>query len=176
MPAPMPERPEASLTVDIVSRHARWEGIGVSEATLVGAARAAFAVDHRDARASEVALVLVGDEEMRTLNRDWRGKNGATNVLSFPADDTMMLRDDGPVLLGDVVLALETIEREAREMDVTLADHAQHLVVHGILHLLGLDHATDEEAETMEALESRVMLGLGLADPYARDRAAESAR
>ena len=116
----------------------------------------------------EISLVFTDDAEQRVLNRDWRGKDRPTNVLSFPNMD-----DDGPAvpglprLLGDVVLARETVAREAGEQGKTLADHTTHLLVHGTLHLLGYDHETAADAAEMEALERDVLKGLGVADPYA---------
>lgn len=120
----------------------------------------------------EISLVFTDDAEQRVLNRDWRGKDRSTNVLSFPNMD-----DDGPAvpglprLLGDVVLARETVTREAREQGKTLTDHTTHLLVHGTLHLLGYDHEAAEEAAEMEALERVVLERLGVADPYAEPSA-----
>lgn len=121
----------------------------------------------RDPAASghdELSLVLTDDARQQELNREWRGRDKPTNVLSFP-DGTEM--PDGTRLLGDVVLALETCRREAREQNKSLADHAAHLVVHGVLHLLGHDHEVPEEAEAMERLEVQLLAGMGIADPYA---------
>jgi probable rRNA maturation factor len=101
---------------------------------------------------------------MRALNRAWRGKDASTNVLSFPAG--AMAHGEEPCPLGDVVLAAETVQREAEGQAIPLADHAAHLVVHGMLHLLGFDHERDEEADAMEALETKVLSRLGIADPY----------
>jgi probable rRNA maturation factor len=99
---------------------------------------------------------------MRDLNRLWRGKDAPTNVLSFPADAD---RDRG--FLGDIVLAYETAYREAKERGISLADHASHLVVHGMLHLLGFDHDGDADAERMERVEGSALASIGVADPYA---------
>ena len=115
----------------------------------------------------ELAIVLSDDRHMRALNRDWRGKDAPTNVLAFPANGEA---PGGPRLLGDVVLALETCAREAKAQGKTLAAHATHLVVHGVLHLVGHDHERDAAATRMEAIERRVLAGLGLADPYAPRR------
>ena len=119
----------------------------------------------------EVSVRLTSDEEVRTLNRQYRGQDRPTNVLSFPmiqADliDTITNTDDGEMLLGDIVLALETCRREAAEKGVPLENHAAHLIVHGTLHLLGHDHMNDAEAEAMEAIERAAMAALGLHDPY----------
>ena len=113
---------------------------------------------------SELSVVLADDARVRELNREWRGKDSSTNVLSFPGGD----EDEPPYgpLLGDLILARETVEREARELDIRLFDHLTHLVVHGFLHLFGYDHHMDAEAEEMEDLERRILASLGIADPY----------
>jgi probable rRNA maturation factor len=113
----------------------------------------------------ELCVTLTDDAAIAKLNRRWREKAKATNVLSFPAPPPPA--PDAPRFLGDIVLAFETIEREAREEDKTLGAHLAHLTVHGILHLLGHDHETDAEAEAMEGLETRILATLGIADPYA---------
>ena len=116
----------------------------------------------------EVGIRLTDDAEQRALNRDYRGQDKPTNVLSFPGVDPGMPREPGqPLLLGDVVVALETTVREADEFGRTVEAHLAHLIVHGVLHLLGHDHLDDAEAAAMEALETRVLAGLGYADPYA---------
>ena len=107
----------------------------------------------------EVALRIVGESEGRELNRDYRGKDYATNVLTFP------LTDD-PVLMGDIVLCHAVVEKEALEQNKPVEAHYAHLVVHGMLHLQGYDHETDEEAEVMEALETQIVTKFGYADPY----------
>ena len=117
------------------------------------------------------SLLFTVDEEVRTLNREWRSKDRATNVLSFPmmsrAELTALKPDGGPELLGDIALAWETCAREAEEKGVGVADHAAHLILHGLLHLAGHDHATsDAEAEAMERLEVAALAKLGIADPY----------
>ena len=119
----------------------------------------------------EVAVRLTDDAEVHALNRDFRGKDRPTNVLSFPqvqADllDSLTNSDDGEILLGDIVLARETCAREAEEKGVSLAAHATHLIVHGTLHLVGYDHIDDHGAAVMEALEVKALASLGLANPY----------
>jgi probable rRNA maturation factor len=115
---------------------------------------------------AELSVVLTDDAEQRVLNRDWRGIDKSTNVLSFP-----QIEPFGPVsgLLGDIILARETLEREAAEQGVSFEDHFTHLVVHGFLHLLGYDHMDDDEALAMEGLETQILASLGVADPYAQD-------
>jgi probable rRNA maturation factor len=113
---------------------------------------------------SELSVVLADDARVRELNRDWREKDAPTNVLSFPGGD----EDEPPYgpLLGDLILARETVLREAAELDIPFEDHLVHLVVHGFLHLFGYDHHMDAEAEEMEDLERRILASLGIADPY----------
>lgn len=115
---------------------------------------------------SELSVVFTDDAAIRVLNARWRGMDKPTNVLSFPAtswDGT----GDPPRLLGDIVLALETIRREAAEQGKTFDNHLAHLVIHGFLHLAGFDHEADAEAERMEAVERRALARLAIPDPYA---------
>ena len=123
------------------------------------------------AGAAELSIVLTDDAEQRVLNRDWRGIDKTTNVLSFP-----QIEPFAPVsgLLGDVILARETLEREALEQGVSFDDHFTHLVVHGFLHLLGYDHIEDDEALAMEGLETQILASLGVADPYQDDEPAQT--
>ena len=120
----------------------------------------------------EVAVRLTDDAEVRTLNAQYRHQDKPTNVLSFPMVQPDLLDglangDDGEVLLGDIVLAWETVAAEAAAKALAPADHARHLIAHGMLHLLGLDHGDDAAAAHMEGLESAALATLGLADPYA---------
>ena len=117
------------------------------------------------------SLLFTTDEEVHALNKQWRHKDKPTNVLSFPMlerDDLLDLSKDGPPeMLGDLALAYETCASEARDKNVSLSDHAAHLIVHGLLHLAGHDHVdSDEQAEAMEALEIAALAKLGIADPY----------
>lgn len=117
------------------------------------------------------SILFTSDAEVHGLNREWRGRDRATNVLSFPMltrDALLALAADGPPeLLGDVALAYETCAREAADKGVPLADHAAHLMVHGLLHLAGHDHELSAaEAEAMEALETKALALMGIADPY----------
>ena len=116
----------------------------------------------------EVSLVLTNDAQVQELNRDYRAQDKPTNVLSFAAlDADSPIPPDGPILLGDVIIARETCLREADEENKKLLHHLSHLVVHGVLHLLGYDHNEDDEAEEMEELERSILAGLGVPDPYA---------
>ena len=116
---------------------------------------------------AELCVHLADDARARELNARWRGVDAATNVLSFPAAEPAQVSDAR--LLGDIVLAFETAAREAAEERKPLADHYRHLVVHGFLHLLGFDHQDDAEARRMEALETRVLARIGVADPHQTD-------
>ena len=113
---------------------------------------------------SELTIRLVDEAEGRELNHTWRHKDYATNVLSFPADVPDELLDIP--LLGDLVICVPVVEREAAEQRKTATQHWAHLLVHGLLHLQGYDHITDDEAETMEAMETRILATLGFPDPY----------
>ena len=117
------------------------------------------------------SLLFTSDEEIHALNREWRQRDRATNVLSFPmlarADVLGLAAEGPPVLLGDVALAYETCAREADEKGMPIEDHAAHLIVHGLLHLAGYDHEVSAaEAEAMEALETKALAICGIADPY----------
>jgi probable rRNA maturation factor len=115
----------------------------------------------------ELGIILASAVEQQRLNRDYRERDVSTNVLAFPAwEPRTRLPRGAPLLLGDVVLAFETVAREAGEQDKPIADHICHLVVHGVLHLLGFDHLTESEAVRMEALETSILAELGVPDPY----------
>ncbi|WP_172342611.1 rRNA maturation RNase YbeY [Novosphingobium sp. SG751A] len=117
------------------------------------------------------SMIFTSDAEVQVLNAEWRGKDKPTNVLSFPMlarEDLLDLPDDGPPeLLGDIALAYETCAREAMDKGIALADHASHLIVHGLLHLAGLDHEiSEDDARQMEILEIKALALIGIADPY----------
>lgn len=128
------------------------------------AAIAALAQSGTKLGAVELSLVLADDATLRDLNARWRGKDAPTNVLAFASGEPPA--KGKPVLLGDVVLAYQTVAREAKEQKKRLADHLRHLVIHGVLHLLGYDHIKPMPAKRMEALETRILASLGVADPY----------
>ena len=144
------------------------------------AARAAIAESRYPALADtarpvELSVKLTGDEQVRALNAEWRGKDRPTNVLSFPLMDAAELAGtdtDGPeLMLGDIVLARGVCVAEASEKAIPLTHHAAHLLVHGTLHLLGYDHGEDAEASDMEAREVRALARLGIPDPYGAEAA-----
>lgn len=116
------------------------------------------------------SLLFTVDEEVRTLNREWRVKDRPTNVLSFPmlgrAELAALSSDGGPEMLGDLALAYETCAREAVEKSVPLEHHVAHLLIHGLLHLSGHDHADEAQAAAMERLEVKALAKLGIGDPY----------
>lgn len=114
---------------------------------------------------SELSLVFTNDADIREINAKWRHIDKPTNVLSFPAFALQPGQEPGEVL-GDIVIARETVEREAAEEDKSFDDHLSHLVVHGLLHLMGYDHQNDDEAEQMETLERKILASLGISDPY----------
>ena len=162
--------PGVTLEVEIVRHGDSWAG-EIMDALLGQAARAAFAAaPSLPQETYHVTLVLTDDGEMRKLNRIWRGKDAPTNVLSFPAGQVGVQG-----FLGDVVLAHETTLKKAREQAIALKDHVAHLVVHGVLHLLGFDHTEDDAAERMEDLERTALAVLGIGDPYAEERSARPA-
>lgn len=164
-------RPAAA--VDIVQRCDGWPKLFPGARRLVrNAARRAVARGMADrgwppAGRVEVAVVLADDVELARLNRRFRGKRGPTNVLSFPAAaPDAPVPPGAPLVLGDLVLALETVRREAAAQQKPGADHLAHLVVHGILHLIGYDHHSETDAQRMESLEKSILAELGVPDPY----------
>jgi probable rRNA maturation factor len=163
------------LDVDVISDFPAWSRLlPAVEEICRRAATAAFDAVVTAREPAEMSIVLTDDAAIRTLNRVYRGRDEATNVLSFVADDGVPVGSAGrpgpPSLLGDVVLAYETMANEAARDGKTLADHLSHLVVHGTLHLVGFDHNCDDAAKTMERLEVAVLAMLGIADPYALPR------
>lgn len=152
--------------IDIMIEAEGWSALADLEAlttTCVGASLAESGA--RLAPACEMSVTFCDDAAIRELNAQWRKKDSPTNVLSFPTPGVLKAKP----LLGDIVIAYETVAREAEEQGKSLRDHTSHMVIHGFLHLIGYDHETPEEAEEMEALERRIALSLGVADPYADD-------
>lgn len=177
-PAPARKRstksrsPVSGLEIEVLREAGDWDS-GADE-LVRRAAEHAYVVT-RGGEAAELCIVLADDALVAKLNKAYRGKEGPTNVLSFPAAE---MPDTGAPeavfagvspLLGDVVLARETIAREAVDQNKKFADHLSHLTVHGVLHLLGHDHLEDADADEMEALERDILEDLGVADPYDAD-------
>lgn len=160
MPASQ-QKPETVLRVDLTEEDGDWSCLEDAPSIVEQAANAVTAVLGRQMRSGEVSVALSSDAEVAVLNERFRNIAKPTNVLSFPAG-----AGAAESFLGDIVLARETIGREAREQEVPFTHHVQHLVVHGILHLLGYDHLTAADAEVMEAIEIEALSRLGIANPY----------
>ncbi|MCB9946901.1 MAG: rRNA maturation RNase YbeY [Rhodospirillaceae bacterium] len=161
--------PASAVEVTVSMADDRWSRLGPHLADrLVPLAQAAVAAVGRPAGPVEVSLVLADDAMVRRLNHDYRGLDKPTNVLSFALEDgeSQPTAPGAPVLLGDVVVAYERVMEEAGHADRVPLAHLSHLVVHGVLHLLGYDHESDADAEAMERLETEILAGFGIADPY----------
>jgi probable rRNA maturation factor len=148
---------DAPLDVDVLVQSQLWNEQPGATAAVREAINAA--ADEISSPAGDVAVVLTDDDALRTLNKQWRGIDKPTNVLSFPAAKAGKM-------LGDIVIAYETMARESRDEGKEFTHHLAHLAVHGFLHLMGYDHQTDSEADAMEALESAVLARLHVPDPY----------
>jgi probable rRNA maturation factor len=157
------------IELDIMIEGGGWDRLDDVQALAARAAEAALAVTYEASGDYEASVMLTDDAHIQELNRTWRGKDKPTNVLSFPAPEQPGAT--GPRHLGDIALAYETLVRESEDESKELAHHFAHLIVHGVLHLLGYDHEVEAEAEIMEALEVKALATLGIADPY-RDMAA----
>jgi probable rRNA maturation factor len=166
--------PADTLSIEFIVQSPLWAAQPEAEAVMRHALAVAAAT--LSTRPAELAIVLTDDSAIRALNREWRGVDRPTNVLSFPVqrqpqpsaaepESSGML----PMLLGDIVIAFETTMQEARSEAKRAEDHLAHLAVHGFLHLLGQDHDDDSEAEAMEGLERAILARLGIPDPYAAD-------
>jgi len=156
---------QSTPIIDVLTESPLWENepqaVPVVERAIAAAAQAI------DAPLGEVVVMLADDETVRSLNRDWRKIDKPTNVLSFPAAKTPGIE---PTMLGDIVIAYETLTRECEEEDRVFLHHLAHLAVHGFLHLMGYDHQNDSDAEAMEQLEAAILARLDMPDPYlARD-------
>lgn len=157
--------PPIGLHIDVIHEGGDWGAIAAS-GDCVRAAAATLCAE-LGITGSEASVALSTDRHVAELNGAYRGKPVPTNVLSFPAGGHTRAGAGQSRFLGDVVLAQETLAREAAELGLPFDDHLQHLVVHGLLHLLGYDHETHHAAQKMEALEVRILGRLGIADPYA---------
>jgi probable rRNA maturation factor len=169
-----PDSPNIAVLIEAPEWRTRVRGVArIAER----AARAAVTAKRLPLH-SELCLVLANDTSVRRLNRQWRGKDKPTNVLSFPALDRARRRGPAgvPTPLGDVIIAAGVAASEADAQGKTLAAHLSHLVVHGVLHLLGYDHEAEAEATRMERLEVRILAGLGVANPYLAVSSAKRAR
>src|SRR5450631_1345067 len=152
-----PKRRAATPAIDVQVASKLWQAQPAAEQTVrMAIAAAAGALSTTD---GEVSVLLTDDAAIRALNRDWRKIDKPTNVLSFPAPK-------GASMLGDIVIAFETLEQECTEEDRIFLGHLAHLTVHGFLHLIGYDHQNDAQADEMEALESKIMTLMKLPDPY----------
>jgi probable rRNA maturation factor len=156
----------APVTADILVTADCWQTEPAAETLVQRAIEAAAQRATAAAEAAEVAIVLTNDSGIRTLNRDWRGIDKPTNVLSFPAAQTPA-GGSAPRMLGDIAIAYEITRREAESENKPFAHHLSHLAVHGFLHLIGYDHENDTDAEKMETLEREILASLGVPDPYA---------
>lgn len=147
--------------IEIVTQSAAWENLAGAEALARRAVEAALREE--GVEAGEIAVMLGDDGGIRALNRKFRATDKPTNVLAFPASKPLGKEE---ARLGDIVLAYETLAREAESDGKSAGDHLMHLVVHGTLHLLGYDHQNEADAEKMEAREREILTSLGIADPY----------
>ncbi len=155
------KRRASAPDIDIDVQSALWDALPAAEDTVRQAIAAAAACEPS---AGEMSVVLTDDAAVQALNRQWRGIDKPTNVLSFPTSTPKLA--GLPALLGDIIVAYETLARESAQENKLLAHHLTHLVVHGYLHLLGYDHQTDSEADVMEGLERQILARLQIADPY----------
>ncbi|HEX5231787.1 MAG TPA: rRNA maturation RNase YbeY [Bradyrhizobium sp.] len=143
-----------------------WRAAPEAEAAIHRAVATAAGMVDADVGNAELAVMLTDDAGIRTLNSNWRGIDKPTNVLSFPALQPTG-PDDVPRMLGDIAIAYETTRREADDEQKPFDHHLSHLAVHGFLHLIGYDHENDDDAETMETLETEILAQLGIPDPHA---------
>ena len=155
------------LIVDVVLDDVGWSVLGDVEAAVIMAANAVGARSDLALGRTEATIALSSDAEVATLNGTYRGKPKPTNVLSFPAGNAPA---GGPGhdrrFLGDIIIARQTVVSEAAGQNIPPINHLQHLIIHGLLHLLGYDHENDADAHAMETLETSILAGLGIPDPY----------
>lgn len=172
---------EIVVIVEVVSPDWRAADVDLDDIVTTAARAAVIGADVPIAAGVELGVRLTDDAEIKNLNRDWRDRDAATNVLAFGLSDSPDLPagapalptgENGAVMLGDVVVAYETCAGEAVDQNKSLTQHLSHLVVHGTLHLLGYDHENEGDAETMEALERVVLDRIGIPDPYLGSEAA----
>ena len=161
---PRKRRKTSPPQIDVIVRSAHWRKRATAKTIVKKAVLAA--AEAVSTPPAELAIVLSDDSTIRTLNRDWRGKNAPTNVLSFPAAAVGKGRSASPYI-GDVIIAYQTVAREAAAEGKPFNHHLAHLAVHGFLHLLGYDHENDRDAQTMERLEREILTRMAIPDPYA---------
>lgn len=152
----------SAMQIDTSIDDRRWTAIDALEALVTEAVSVATEFAGGTSEPAEASILLTNDAAVRRLNRDYRGIDRSTNVLSFPVPPAQKTAG----MLGDVVLAYETVAVESAAQGKSLSDHMRHLVVHGVLHLLGYDHETATDADRMEALEVQILGALGIPDPY----------
>ena len=153
------------LSLELRCEHDAWKPLGPLRKLVRTALDAALVTPPvRPQPGAEISLLFTGDAQMRVINKAWREIDKPTNVLSFPAAAPGMIANSP--MLGDIVIAYETVEREARSENKTFEDHLVHLVIHGLYHLLGDDHETEENALLMETREAQALKRLGIGDPY----------
>ncbi|RCL02855.1 MAG: putative rRNA maturation factor [Candidatus Tokpelaia sp. JSC189] len=154
------------IIIDITVHDQGWTDEESLEKLATETVEATFGCLAMQNASSELSILFTNDAEIYQLNARWRSQNNATNVLSFPAFPVRIGEGPGP-MLGDIILARETIKREANNQGKPLAHHLSHLIVHGLLHLLGYDHENDTDAKVMETLERKILHILAIPDPYA---------
>src|SRR5262245_26705738 len=160
--SPAQKRRTSPPKIDIQTQSTLWEAQPMAAQIVHDAVMAA--ASELSTAGGEVSIVLTDDSAIARLNREWRGMDKPTNVVSFPATDQRT--GGGARLLGDIVIAYQTLERECEGENREFLHHLAHLAIHGFLHLNGYDHQTDTQADEMEALESKIMSRLNLPDPY----------
>jgi probable rRNA maturation factor len=164
--AAKPARKSAGL-IDVMVQSPRWKK--QPRASMIVRKAIQAAAKATSTPRAELAIVLTDDSAIRTLNREWRGFDKPTNVLSFPAASFGAIQNSSS--LGDVIIAFQTVAKEATSEGKPFKNHLSHLAVHGFLHLLGYDHETDRDARKMEQIEVKILAGLGVPDPYAEQDA-----
>ncbi|KEC55739.1 rRNA maturation RNase YbeY [Bartonella koehlerae] len=154
------------ITIDIIVESAGWNDEKMLYNITEKALKTTMHHFSLENIVSEISLLFTDDKHMAQINAQWRGKNKSTNVLSFPAFPLKVGDPPGP-MLGDIIIARETVILEAKNEAKSFQDHLTHMIVHGILHLLGYNHETNEEAHHMEELERKILQKLSIKDPYA---------
>jgi probable rRNA maturation factor len=169
---------EAELEIDVITSCPLWNDLNFDPQALAHSV-IAMTLEAADlppelerAPSREASLMLSSDEEVRKFNREYRGQDKPTNVLSFAALDSEDpdMPVSGTLHIGDLIMAYETLDREAQEMEVSFKDHFTHLLVHGTLHLAGYDHEEEDEASIMESLEISILMRLGIENPYSDEK------